>query len=178
MKILFKECQSPGYKARTMINASADVTIAIAADFSSAGEICTKNCVKAQNKLYIPIKLDNLNSIFTVKEVGDTIIQMGSAGVHINIAGNGIYSLQKYLNQQTLDYKVFWFLDQLQQYMREDVNILTSCGGGQTGIDESGAKASIKLNIPTTVTAPRNWLFRDITGKDIASEELFKVRFK
>jgi hypothetical protein len=49
--------------------------------------------------------------------------------------------------------------------------------GGQTGFDEAGAKAGIKLGIPVTVLAPKGWKFRDINGKDISDEKLFKERF-
>ena len=50
--------------------------------------------------------------------------------------------------------------------------------GGQTGVDEAGAKAAIKLRVQTIVLAPKGWVFRDITGKDIADEQQFKARFK
>jgi hypothetical protein len=49
--------------------------------------------------------------------------------------------------------------------------------GGQTGFDEAGAKAGIKLGIPVTVLAPKGWKFRDINGKDISDEKKFKERF-
>lgn len=67
--IEFKECQVSGYKARTMLNASADVTIAIAADFNTAGERLTKNCVKHLGLLYLPINytgIDYQSSFFLV----------------------------------------------------------------------------------------------------------------
>jgi hypothetical protein len=50
--------------------------------------------------------------------------------------------------------------------------------GGQTGFDEAGAKAAIKLGIPTMILAPKGWTFRDITGKDISNEKQFKARFQ
>jgi hypothetical protein len=49
--------------------------------------------------------------------------------------------------------------------------------GGQTGIDEAGAKAGLRLGIPTTVLAPKGWTFRDINSKDISNEKQFKDRF-
>ena len=50
--------------------------------------------------------------------------------------------------------------------------------GGQTGIDEAGAKAGIKLQLPTTVLAPKGWTFRNIAGQDISNEQQFKSRFQ
>ncbi len=53
--ILFEEDNSTGYRNRTIKNASADVTIAIAIDFKTTGEKLTKEAVKNQGKVYIPI---------------------------------------------------------------------------------------------------------------------------
>jgi hypothetical protein len=45
MKITFEECQKTGYAARTWINASADLTLAIGKDFHTAGEKLTAKAV-------------------------------------------------------------------------------------------------------------------------------------
>ena len=58
--ITFEEEQSTGYKERTIKNASADATIALATDFNSAGERLTKRSVYEQGKKYIPIDANNL----------------------------------------------------------------------------------------------------------------------
>ena len=42
---VFKESQTSGYRDRTIQNASADVTIALATDFNTAGEKLTKSSV-------------------------------------------------------------------------------------------------------------------------------------
>ena len=49
--------------------------------------------------------------------------------------------------------------------------------GGQTGMDEAGAKASLMLGIPTLIYAPKNWLFKDINGITYSDEVLFKKDF-
>lgn len=49
-KIKFIEHHIPGYKARTYENAKADLTIAIAKSFTTAGEVCTKNAVNNNRK--------------------------------------------------------------------------------------------------------------------------------
>ena len=48
--------------------------------------------------------------------------------------------------------------------------------GGQTGMDEAGAKASLMLGIPTLIYAPKNWLFKDINGITYSDEVLFKKK--
>jgi hypothetical protein len=60
--IYFHECNRKGYAARTACNIDeTDVTFAFALDFSTRGEILTKNLVKQKSKLYVPITLENLN---------------------------------------------------------------------------------------------------------------------
>ncbi len=175
--ITFKECQSPGYRARTMINASADITIAIAKDFNTAGERLTFNCVKQQGKAYLGIHYEELNdSVLTSVNVFHSTI--GLKIETLNIAGNGIYTINEH--QSSIDIKVLAFLDNLLA-LRLQANITIPKlirSGGQTGIDEAGLKAAVKLGIPALCLAPKGWIFRDINGKDISNEEQFKARFK
>jgi hypothetical protein len=82
------EHNSVGYQARTKHNAdSAGLTVAIAADFSTAGEKLT---AKVSEGKYLPIALD-----VAAKTAGTRIAkamrQMGTST--LNVAGNGIYTL-------------------------------------------------------------------------------------
>jgi hypothetical protein len=77
-------------------------------------------------------------------------------------------------NQQSLDYFIYHFISLLIDSGLKINQIRT---GGQSGADEAGAKAGIKLGIPTLVLAPNKWQFRDIDGKDIFNENAFKERF-
>jgi hypothetical protein len=307
-KILFKEELTLGYKNRTIKNASADATIAIAIDFNSAGERLTKSSVLSQNKKYISLDASNLtvtqervdkiveqlnsakeytsenitslkpNEVFvfgsnaegvhgkgaallaktnfgakqsqseglqgqsyavitkknwrvekssTLEEIGKglqdmllfakqnpdkkfLVTKLGSSlagysveeikelfeklkniipnnvilpkeyeirGITLNIAGNGIYTMKgKYTQQQVDD-----FTYNLLKAVIESPNLKTKIesirSGGQTGFDEAGTKAGIKLGLPTLTLAPKGWTFRDITGKDISNEQQFKARF-
>ena len=94
-KINFKEDQNTGYAARTRINASADATIAIAVDFSSAGEKLTKSSVIDQGKKYIPIDVTaNLSDIgFRTNQIVEELNSVGAKT--LNIAGNGIYTMKE-----------------------------------------------------------------------------------
>lgn len=170
MLITFKEHYISGYKARTYENAKADATIAIATDFRTPGEICTKNAVKSQGKIYESVMLNNLTKDKALW-IGGSILSCKT----INIAGNGIYTLIKQgISQEKLDQMIYDFLNSVFYYSNKP---LTLYSGGQTGIDEAGLKAAVKLNIPAICIAPKGWLFRDINGKDIADEKLFKARF-
>jgi hypothetical protein len=176
MGIIFLEEKSIGYKLRTIKNASADVTIAMAIDFNSAGEKLTKQSVLFQGKKYIPIRLNTLQ--ITDELVYNIIDSLNTIKAKtINIAGNGIYSFKGIYTQKQLDNYVYELLNKVLLSDKLITKIETVRSGGQTGIDESGAKAGVILNIPTIILAPKGWKYRDINGKDISNETLFKNRF-
>lgn len=337
--IIFEEDLSSGYRQRTIKNASADVTIAIATDFKSGGEILTKNSVLKQNKVYIAIdahnkeitqeridklvgkinsvNIDNLlidkndlyseerlkNSLGTkdtflsnfeqlenpiVDEFGNEywnsegyymaqrtsiseikvriadmsvsggqasrnarkifaldmnesnrvkymfkavrekfktnshlILKLKSTGRHeiieknfwgddlfgvveetkrganilgkilmivrdeilqnkpkitLNIAGNGIYTMKGLLTQEVCDNFTYKLLKAVVEHpdLKYEISLIRS--GGQTGFDEAGNKAAIKLGIPTLVYAPKGWKFKTLVG-EFSNEKLFKMRF-
>lgn len=177
-KLLFVEHDQPGYKPRTLRNATADVTIAIAKDFFTAGEILTKTAVLNQGKCYIPHDYNNLfqrDAILNLEsKMCDHLHSIGDILGILNVAGNGIYTLQE--DQEKVDDNILTLFTGLFHYLKHTPKILRS--GGQTGIDEAALKAAVKLNIPALCLAPKGWVFRNVKGKDIADEKLFKERFK
>lgn len=177
-KITFEEEQTHGYKARTIKNASADATIAIAVNFNSPGERLTKSSVLSQRKLYIHIDVsDEFPNIETI--VNGIIDSLNSYNVKtLNVAGNSICSVKGKYNQVGIDLFVYELLKAIVKSDRLKTKIIHIRTGGQTGFDEAGAKAGLKLGIPTTVLAPNGWLFRDISGNDISDEKQFKERFE
>jgi len=193
-EINFEEEPTSGYRNRTIKNASADATIALAIDFNSAGEKLTKSSVLNQRKKYIP---RDINDMFDFKdpfkhelgyELNDTNIWNMANGIvqdlnqvkakTLNIAGNGIYTMKGKYTQKQLDEAVERLLEYVLYSDELENEIQSVRTGGQTGIDEAGAKAAIKLGFPTTILAPKGWTFRNINGKDISSEEAFKQRFE
>lgn len=183
MGIRFIEHQDPSYKGRTKENASADATIAIACNFKSAGEILTKKLVLDQRKIYIPIDIsesltvnkeivNHVNSLLK-KAIGNNIIDNS---ISLNIAGNGIYTMRGKYSQQDLDLYVYRLLKAILNIGDVSFNLIRS--GGQTGLDEAGAKAGERLGIETLVVCPKGWKYRDISGVDIQDEIKFKERFK
>jgi len=179
----FQEDKSTGYAARTTKNASADATIAVAIDFTSAGEKATKSAVEAQKKLYAPIDMARLSTLIEVskaaQEVVDKLLTLNKKDINLNIAGNGIYTMKHVnISQKNVDNKILVLLNAILTKLQDTgVRIISIRTGGQTGVDEAGAKAGLSLGIPTTILAPKGWKFRDINGKDISNEKAFKARF-
>lgn len=180
----FQEDDDYGYKNRTIKNASADVTIALAADFNTAGEKLTKNSVRNQNNLYIPVSLDVFQSNDVVHntfdDIAKSIISLDKKDITLNIAGNGIYTLKDtYMqNQKSVDYFVLVLIKEVIKRLDGKVSISLIRSGGQSGADEAGAKAGLKLGIPTLVLSPKGWRYRNELSQDIMNEELFKKRFE
>ena len=176
----FQEDDTDGYVSRTIKNASADVTLAFAVDFETAGERLTKKSVIQQGKIYIPITISIFESSRAMgglaKFVTGMINDAKNEPITLNIAGNGIYRLKDTFikNQKTLDYFIYQFISML---IDNELKISQIRTGGQSGADEAGAKAGVKLGIPTLVLAPKKWKYRDIDNNDIFNENFFKERF-
>jgi hypothetical protein len=170
--IKFIECSEFGYGPRTMQNASAAMTIAIAKIFTTAGERLTKKSVLQQGKYYIPIHINWIKSPQFIKRTAELIDQHKPQT--INIAGNGLYTLK--VKQEEVDNMVYEFLNELLSACNYKPELIRS--GGQTGIDEAGLKAAHKLGISSLCLAPKGWTLRGIDGVDINDEKLFKARFR
>lgn len=184
-EIIFEQSSSENYNERTNINANADVTIAFAMDFTTAGEKVTKKYVENNNKLYIPIDMKNLKGV-TIEEIADKIIDninkkyssLFQRDISINIAGNGIYTFERYnINQNRIDSFIYNVLRNVINSPKLNVKVNLIRSGGQTGADESGAKAGKQLGIKTIVLAPKGYRFRRSDNRDIFSESEFKSRF-
>jgi len=156
----------------------SDVTIAFAIDFSTQGEVLTKNLAKKHDKPYLAI---SLAQDMSVEKLSDRIVLFLNDNfsedqeITLNIAGNGIYTLKTL--QEIWD-------DALTKILRKVLSrrllpiISKVRTGGQTGIDEAAAKAAYRNGIPTEVLAPKGWKFRSIDGKDISDYEQFVKRFQ
>lgn len=172
----FQEEKTTGYRNRTIKNASADATIAIATDFNTTGERLTKSSVLSQNKKYIAVDANRLE--VTGERVNNIVNALNEVNAKtLNVAGNGIYTIKgKYTQKQIDD-----FTYQLLKAVIESPNLKTKIEsirtGGQTGFDEAGAKAGMQLGISTMILAPKGWTFRNINGQDISNEQQFKTRF-
>ena len=168
--LIIKEHTSHKYSPRTYYKGKmAETTNALAVDLSTAGEISTK---KAAGDKYIGFLLEE-DSIS--KEIGEELAKfMTTKNANtLNIAGNGIYTLNKYeCSQEHINNFVFEVIYYSNQ-IREIKKIYT---GGQTGVDLAGAIAGNVLGIETEVTMPKGFIQRDKDkiDKTHAIEDIYK----
>ena len=158
-----------GYRERTIENVRrSDATIAFAQNFNTPGEILTRNTAKSEHKPYLAIDIDK-NGEIDIESAVRTIVPFLKQykARNINIAGNAISRMSQ-TTQEKLDEAIYKTLEGVnEKYILKSVR-----SGGQTGVDEAGAKAGRNLNIKTTVLAPKGYLFTGGSGK-----EAFEARF-
>lgn len=157
------EHTSSSYAPRTYANAAkADVTIAIAVDYTTAGEKLTHKAA-GEKYLKLPVThtfIDNARELFKF------------ARPHIrrkiNVAGNGIYTLNKHKwTQEKVNQYVYDILAMVHKHFYlEEIR-----SGGQTGVDLAGGVAGVALGIPTTLLLPKGFKQRHEDGIDVCHTE-------
>lgn len=189
--IIFTESKG-GYQQRTRENAQhpdVDFTIAFAVDFSTYGEKCT---AKAAGDSLIAVDIEQKDgwlqtapsdAFKAADEVFSILPEEFQNGepMGLNIAGNGIYTLFANDSEQessVLQGRIDEFVTGVLVGLRnKGVVISTIRSGGQTGVDEAGAYAGVCLGVPTSVHAPKGFLMRDASGKDLFGKQAFVARF-
>lgn len=166
--LILEENTSDNYKVRTEENVkNSDLTIAIAIDFDSYGEKLTKELVVSNNKKYIAI-IPEGNPIEKALKVVEKINEFDLPQKFVlNIAGNGLASMKGKLNQSQADEFTYILLKYISQNPKLKSKIGSIRTGGQTGFDESGAKASIKLGFTTVVHMPKGFKVRNQDRKSV-----------
>jgi len=179
--IKFLQHSSTQYPPRTYENASADATIAFAFNFNTPGEVLTRDSVKVQTKLYIPVSASILGNekLISIKAESISNTLMDHKVSVLNIAGNQLATCYKQgYTQGEIDNFVVHFLKMVFTHPRFDNKYLHLIrSGGQSGFDEAGLKAAVRLGIPALCLCPRGWKFADVNGKTICDEQQFKNRF-
>lgn len=167
-KLDILEHKSSSYAPRTYANAAeGDVTIALALDYTTAGERLTH---KAAGDKYL--KLDPLEApIMNSRKLWQRIRDIDSP--IINVAGNGIYTLTKHNWTQAM---INFYLFEMFQILNCHKSIGCIRSGGQTGVDIAGAWAGYKLGIDTQVLLPKGYLQRHEDGVDRVhtQDEIYK----
>lgn len=152
------EHSSPQYPPRTYQNARlADLTVAIALDFNSAGERLTH---RAAGERYAWIALSS-----DPHQAAEKLLSaLREFSVRtLNVAGNGIYSLApKGWPQERVNAFVFEIL----QKATAQWPIAKVISGGQTGIDLAGVTAAHALGIPAEATLPKGFVQRGLDNQD------------
>jgi len=152
------EHSSPNYPARTYENARvADLTVAFALDFNTAGERLTK---RAAGERYTYVSLN-----CTSKVAGEKLARyLREFQVRtLNIAGNGIYSLAEHgWTQKRLDLFVFETL----RVATKEWPLKEIVSGGQTGADLAGVTAAVALGIDAEARLPKGFIQRSLDNQD------------
>lgn len=177
--LILEENSSPNYKVRTEENAkSADLTIAIALNFDTAGEMLTKDIAIKNGKKYIAIIPEGdpqEKAIRLVEKINELNLPQQFI---LNIAGNSMSTLGNRMNQTQADEFTYMLIKHVSSNskLRSKIGYIRS--GGQTGFDEAGAKASLKLGFKTVVHMPQGFKIRNQDGRDITmSREHAMLRF-
>lgn len=172
--VTFIPTESEKYNDRTLINASADATIAFAVDFTTAGEKLTKRYVGELGRLYIPVDATKDVTDQAVDNIVDQLNKIEAKS--LNIAGNGLYTF-KGKTQEEVDTKMLELLSKITSHPKLKKPIALIKSGAQTGADEAGIKAAQKLGIRVESAVPGNWMFKDGKGNTITDKNGFLSRF-
>ncbi len=159
--VVVQEHKSVKYTPRTYFNASSgDVTLAMAVDLNTAGEILTH---KAAGEKYIGFLLDNNIQAIDIARDLYRFMKKRNAKT-LNIAGNGIYTLSKYGCDQAY---INEFVVEVIELVNKNLPIEKIYTGGQTGVDLAGAVAANYLGIEALITLPNGYMQRFEDKKDI-----------
>ena len=184
---VFLEDNVRNYAHRTRVNAEwSDITLALAVDFDSPGEVTTR---KAAGEKYIgyplPASPDDYfypgirRSEAAAEEIARKILAHPAyrqEGVRLNIAGNGEVTLRQHGLYSAL---VTGFIcDVFRTFQQFGGRILEVRSGGQSGVDKAGVIAAQREKIPCSILAPKGFRWRDEAGNECEGREPFIKRFQ
>lgn len=156
------EHTSSSYAPRTWHNAAQGVTLAFAADHTTAGERLTTKAASAKGIVHI----DALSGAGELHKGAQRLykkLRDDNCRV-LNVAGNGIYTFAKYgWTQQLVNAMIQYVIETVHQHWRIDKVV----SGGQTGADIAGLIVAERLGIPATGTWPKGYKMRFENGDDI-----------
>lgn len=160
------EMSTGSYMARTQFNAEqADVTIACALDYNTAGEKFTLK-VAGDRYLKLPLNYPAIDCARMLYRV-----MADKKAKTLNVAGNGMHTLgARNITQRQVN---LWLHDVLV-LVHTHWGILKLISGGQTGVDIAAAVVGPVLNIPTEINMPQGYKQRLASGLDVlqSKEEL------
>lgn len=176
------EHSSTAYKPRTQHNAhTADLTVAFAEDFNSAGERLTK---KEAGERYVAIHLST-DPLVAARMLFAACRKHNVST--LNVAGNGIYSLTGVWDKENAPDKFkaldeAYFVNEMQASLNQWVYLVISkvhqfwpltnlISGGQTGADWAGGLAGEALGLNVTMTFPKYHLQRDENHQDVTQDK-------
>lgn len=166
MSLIVREHKSAYYGPRTYQNASeSDVTIALAVDYSTAGERLTH---KAAGDKYLKLPFNALDDIQLARLLYKRLASIGKDAPIVNVAGNGIYTLSKHgITQEYINQCVYNILSKVNEHWPLGKII----SGGQTGVDLAGGVAGEALGIDVAMTLPKGFIMRHEDKVDVEHTE-------
>lgn len=173
MKVSVLEHSSCSYGPRTYVNAAkGDVTIALAVDYSTAGERLTHKAAGAKY-LQLPLNemwIDNARTLYRY-------LREHPECKCINVAGNGIYTLNKHAwTQGSINNYVYNMLKQVVEF----IPIEKIVSGGQTGVDIAGGIAGAALGLEVELLLPKGFVQRgvDMLDRTHTREDIMEQVFR
>lgn len=185
-KITFTE-STGWYPQRRLENIQgADYTVAIATDFTTAGERGTardagdryisidfnketREDIEAAARRDAALLVDYLSREIPGFDRKDSIV--------LNFAGNGLYTLTRDgASQEQANAYVTTLLREMKANGK--MRPFSVRSGGQTGFDEAAIVAAQANDIDALVHAPYGWAMRGADNKDVYDEAAFKARFR
>jgi len=155
------EHTSSSYGPRTWHNAVQGVTLAIAVDFSTAGEKLTTKAAQKNGIVHLNARVFATDWIPASRELYK-LLRDSDCRI-VNVAGNGIYTYSKHgFDQQGVNHMVQQVLKQVHEHWKLDHVV----SGGQTGADLAGLIAAAKLDIDCTGMWPKGYKMRFENGVD------------
>lgn len=160
--INIREHSSSSYAPRTWHNAAQGVTLAIAVDFSTAGEKLTTKASQKNGIVHVDALNFAENWLIASRDLY-TLLRDQNLRV-VNVAGNGIYTYaRRSFTQEGVNSMVRMILDQVNQHWKLDHVV----SGGQTGADLAGLIAAAQLDIECTGMWPKGYKMRFEDGIDV-----------
>ena len=170
--INIREHTSSSYAPRTWHNAAQGVTLAIAVDFSTAGEKLTTKAAQKNGIVHLDARNFATGWLPAARELYKALKEADCRV--INVAGNGIYTYNKHgYDQPDVNAMVYQVLKQINDHWKLDHVV----SGGQTGADLAGLIAAVKLGIPCTGTWPDGFKmrFEDNIDRWHTAEEVMEI---
>lgn len=160
--INIREHSSSSYAPRTWHNAAQGVTLAIAVDFSTAGEKLTTRASEKNGIVHLDAKDFATSWLPAAREL---YTKLKEKDLHvINVAGNGIYTYQKHgFTQEGVNNMVRLILEKVSEHWKIEHVV----SGGQTGADLAGLIAAAHLDIDCTGMWPKGYKMRFEDGIDV-----------
>lgn len=162
-ELIIKEHTSSSYAPRTYHNAAQGCTLAIATDFTTAGEKLTHKAAKGR---IVQIDGKNPDVVLAARNLY-SILRKNDCHT-VNVAGNGIYTLKKFGVTQEMANQ---FVYEILKLVNTHWPIKQIVSGGQTGMDIAGLVAGCALDIETIGMWPKGLIMRFEDGKDVSMTE-------